>query len=682
MLTASGLQWWVEFLKFIFAVFIAFYIPGSLLLPSKTTKSPLVHSAIAILVGLTLWGWQEFIFGYLTLRNLTYLYLVFCVTVWIFKRKQKIFDSLSPKKQTDLLLLFLVLLGVFIQTLPLWHNGIHFQGKGLIFSGGNIEDNLWHASLTNEITKRFPPFGPGLSGILMRNYHYWSNLTIAALARVFKLPLFPTQFHFFPLLISFLLGISTISLSKILNFNKKITRLFVFFNYFGGDLIYLFLIILRRGQNFFRMSSLEDGVKFLYNPPRAFSFVIALGGISLFMLWQKKKKTSFGLLSMLLLSSTTGFKIYTSIFFAFGISILALIALLKREWKNFTIFLSFYLLFAIIYLPVNVGAGSLIWAPFSIVNNFIVQPTLGLKRWEMARMIFLEDKKYLYNLIFEIAFTLFFLVGILGTKLLGFFQSPFFVIKKLGKNLTILLLVGIFLSTIGGLFFVQTTGGANTFNFLVSAFLFVSILTSLSVVYWQQKLPKYLSSLFVISVILLTIPRVSFETIRNIKNFFKPEGFLISNEEIELYKSIDKPPSLFSRAAVDPNHWVGRNTPYVSLFVNRPLLVSGNGLLKHFRLDINKEEKSQSLIFNTHNEKILARELLTNRIKYVILYEDHSIKATESAYFTSVLIKNKSGTVLEVNREKLIKRLLDYYFKKQGGEVYIQKLFYDLLEEQ
>lgn len=660
MFTAVGFHWWLEFLKFILAVFIAFYIPGSFFLASKN-KSSLVNFTLSVLIGLVLWGWQEFVFGYISLRDLTYFYLVFGAVVWTFKVRPKkltsfwVFIKNLSLKEVDWRLFCLVFLGVFIQAFAVWSNGVYSQQKGLFFIGGNLEDNLWHASLTYEMARRFPPFGPGLSGVLMRNYHYWSNLVIAGFVRVFKLPLFPTQFQFFPLLISFLLGMVTISLGKILNFGKNITRLFVFFNYFGGDLIYLFLIFLRSIPELFVMSSLEDGAKFFHNPPRAFSFVIALGGICLFIFWQQNKKDLLsGFLSMFLLASTTGFKIYTSIFFAIGILILISFAFLKRDWKNLFILSSFYILAALIYLPTNSQAGGLVWAPFSIVNNFIMQPWLGLDRWEQARVIFFEDKKYLHNLVFETVFTSFFLLGILGTKILGFFQSPFYLFKRLGKELTIILLAGIFLSLIGGIFFIQATGGANTFNFLVSVFLFSSILVALSVDFWQKKLPKFLSLFLIILIILLTIPRVSHETILNIKKFLKSEGFLITNEELELYDFVNNQPSS-SGVAIYPNDKIGKATPYVSLFINnKPLLLSGRGLLKHFRLEgIEEKEGAQEVIFKSPFEKNVARELLVNQIAYIILYDNQSLKATPSAYFTNLVMKNKKGTVLEVDNQRL-----------------------------
>lgn len=641
--------------KFIFAVFAAFYLPGSFFLPKKTFKSKLNYLTSSIIIGLVLWGWQEFVFGYLSVRYLSYFYLAFFFLAWLFKRSKKL-SFAKIKIQIDKILLLIVTIGVIIQIIPICKNGINFQNKGLIFNGCNTEDNLWHASLSREIIRRFPPNGPGLSDIPMRNYHYWSDMVIASLVRVFKLPLFQTQFQFFPLLISLASGIAIISLCHALRFSLKTTRLIAFFNYFGGDLIYLVTLLVKRNfSGLFKMSSLEDGARFLCNQPTAFSYITALGGLSLFVLWRKKKNNLLGLLSMLLLSSTIGFKIYTNLFFVPGILLLSTISFFKKRWSELFLFSSFFLFSLIIYLPTNSGAGGLVWTPFSIVNNFIVQPNLGLIRWEMARIIFFNDKKYLINYMFETVFTFIFLVSILGTKIFGFLQSPRFLFNKLGRELNLVFILGTFISLIGGIFFIQTTGGANTFNFLVSVLLFNSILAGLSFEYWQKKLPKTIALFLLYILILLTLPRVTFETINHIKNFLKPDGFLLTNEELKLYEFINQDSSKNFVVAIDPNHYLGRNSPYVSIFLNRPLLLSGNGLLKHFRLEVEEKEKSQTLIFKSNKGEIIAEELLANQIKYIFLYDNHRLNATESAFFTSIAEKNVAGTVLKVHPEKILK---------------------------
>lgn len=651
MLAATGIEWWIGAVKFCFAVLIGFYIPGRIILPLSDKKEPLTRLTLSLIIGLVLWSWQEFAFGYLGIRWLTYFYLAACLVIWLKNHRFKIPRFNLKKSSWGLILL--VALGTFCQTMPLWKNGTIGNKNKLVFYGGNIEDNLWHASLTKSLVKHFPPFAPGLPGTLMKNYHYWSNMTLAGLIRTFKLPLFPTQFQYSTLFIAVLLGLVSISLARSLNLHKKAILFLVFFNYFGGDLIYLLLLIFNPAVNPFSMSSLEDGTKFLYNPPRAFAFVISLGGLTLFKLWQKEKKTLLGLISMLVLATTTGFKIYLAIFFSIGIGFLALRALLKKNWRQTLVFGTFFLLAAIIYLPTNYAAGGLVWAPFTIVNNFIVQPNLNLIRWEQARMIFLNDQKYLHNLIFEICFTTLFLTAILGTKILGLLQPPKYVKRQIGTSLCWLIYLGLIFSFFLGIFFIQATGGANTFNFLVNIFLFLSLLTTLSLQYWQTKLPRLVTILIAV-IIAATLPRVIYETTRNLQLFFNPqEVFSISQEEQQIYQETASYQANLRRVVIDKDHYLGRNTPYVSLFIDRPLLVAGNGLLNHFRLPIGQEEKTQEIIFNSPQEELVARQIAANQVGFIILYDGHVLNATESAFFAQPIIKNNRGTLLKIDKSKL-----------------------------
>lgn len=440
--SVSGFSWWLNLGKFIIAIFFSFFIPGSLFLNSKKFPAKIIFLTLSELLGMTLFAWQEFIFGYLKQRNFTYFYLLICSIFWF----KKYFRDIIPTKKwakinvvlilknLDFLAILIVLLGVFVQVMPLWKNGI-WTKQGFLFFGGNTSDNLWYVTLTKELVNRFPPLEPGLPGIELKNYHYWASLLIAGIVRIFGLPLFTTQFQFFSLLISFLLALSLISFSQIIFLKRNALLWLLFFGFFGGDFFYLILLILNRNQDIFALSSLEDGAKFLYNPTRAFSFVIALGGLSFFALWQRRKKEFYlGLLSMFLLASTIGFKVNIALFFFPGILTLLIFQLFKKNIKEALILVSFFLFFFLVYFPTNAQAGGLIWAPFTLVNEFIVQPSLNLGRWELARRIFLADNKYLKNLVFEFSFTAIFVVGILGTKIISFSKIRFFLLEDLADN--------------------------------------------------------------------------------------------------------------------------------------------------------------------------------------------------------------------------------------------------------
>src|SRR5258708_1221566 len=74
------------FIYFFITIFIAWYLPGNFFL-RKVLHDKFQRRVIATLAGMALWGWQGFIFGYLEMRWLTYFYIIFFLTLYLFDRR-------------------------------------------------------------------------------------------------------------------------------------------------------------------------------------------------------------------------------------------------------------------------------------------------------------------------------------------------------------------------------------------------------------------------------------------------------------------------------------------------------------------------------------------------------------------------------------------------------------------
>ena len=280
------------------------------------------------------WAWQGFIFGYLGFRFLSYIYLLLFFILYIRNFK---FRKNLPKIKIDYIIVFLVAVGVFIQLVPVIGFGLEFN-KGTYLCCANNDDFLFHVALTDSLVNKIPPFEPGMSGVLVKNYHYWSNLVIAELVRIFKLPAFFTQFQYMNLFLSLFLGLTVLTFANLLKISKTFVRWLVFIIYFGRDGIFLLLLILDKSlTNLRNVLSLEDGSTFLYNPPRAFSIVIVFAALSLLVIWIREKNKYAGVLSIFLFAGTVGFKVYTNLFFFIGLSFLFIYFLYKKQYKNLTI---------------------------------------------------------------------------------------------------------------------------------------------------------------------------------------------------------------------------------------------------------------------------------------------------------------------------------------------------------
>jgi len=645
---------WLYFLLFFVAIFIAFFIPGDLIL-RRLPLSLFQRFVIGIILGMVLWGWQGFVFGYLGFRYLSYLYLLTVFILWV--KTSKLRERLRlPEKftslKTNLILVVLVGIGSLIQITIVWFNGVAFNSSGLYFCCGNASDNLFHLALTNEITKHFPPFEPGMFGVLVRNYHYWSNLIVAELVRVFRLPLIATQFQYSTVFVSVFLGLSAIVFGQIIKLGKTFIVWLVLFLYFGGDLIFLLLFFLGKGLNF-NMSSMEDGSKFLANPPRAFSIIVFFAGISLLILWIKKKDLRTGLLMALLLGSLIGFKVYTGIFALSGLAILGIYFLVKRNFRMLLPLIITLVISIIIYLPVNKGAGGLYLTGFWLFENFIVQPTLGLEHLELARRIFIEHRNWIRVFQSELIFFSLFVFSIFGSKLIGLLQSKK-SLSLLPRELNIFLISGIIISAFTGFFFQQRSGGANTFNFLVSVFIFGSIYTSLACFYWLGRIKnRSLKWFFILLIILFTIPRVVVEWKNNINNILSHKGFIIENAELEGLDFLRKKTDRNSIVFVDNRKFPMSNTsPYISFLTDRPIFLSGLGILNSHGIDISERLKLAQIVVVSREVEIVKKVLLDNKIKYILMSAQDELPTERTAYFFKNVFQNQRIKILEIDMSK------------------------------
>lgn len=475
------------FFYFLVCIFFAFFIPGDLSI-GKLQLPVGQRLILATIVGMVLWAWQGFIFGYLQLRYLTYAYLLLTALFWFAPKVKKATWLARARefkvwKNFDFIAATIIVVGVFVQMVPVGGFGLQFD-KGIFLCCANKSDLLFHLGLTRSIVNNMPPYEPGMYGVLVQNYHYWSNLVVAELTRVFALPVLHTQFQFIPLFVSVFLGLSAFVFGQIASISRLFTKWLLFFLYLGGDgILYLLLLLGKDPSKLASVSSLEDGSSFLINPPRAFSIVIAFAAFSFLLLWQKERKDRMAMLSAVLTGTLIGFKVYTGIFGLIGLTTILVYLLFNKKLKEASIMLFAYFLSAVIYFSTNAGSGGLIWVPFHLPINFIVQSSFGLINLELARQVYIDHHNYFRAFLQELFFTFVFLLSTMGTKAIGFLQSRHSFLR-LDTLFTVFLWSGMLVSLFLGIFFIQQSGGSNTFNFIVSFWIFLSIPTALSLNYW------------------------------------------------------------------------------------------------------------------------------------------------------------------------------------------------------
>ncbi len=652
MLGFLSFSFWLYFFYFILAIFLAFYIPGNVLI-KRLSLSVFPTTVLSFLAGMTLWGWQGFVFGYIGIRWMSYPYLLFFFILWFHANHKSItsirkWKVLFKKKSIDYILVFLVFFGVMLQLSSVWFTGI-FTSKGLSFCCGNVPDNLLQLAITNQVVKNFPPLEPGMFSSVIQNYHYWDSLVMGELIRVFRLPLIATDFQYMTVFISLFLGFSAITFSYLLGLGKIFARWIVFFLYFGGDFVWLLVGILR-GRDLFAMHPLESGQQFLENIPRAIAVIVFFAFVSIFLLWIRKKDRLSGFLMAIFAATLIGFKIYIGLFVFFGLGALGLFDLFKRYYSMIVALILAALLGLLIYLPVNSQAGGLYFVGTWRFENFILQGYFGsLPKLELSRAVYIAHHSFLRVISYELFYATFFIVAIFGTKLLGLIQNKKSM-RLIPKELHTVLITGIIISAIIGMFFNQTVGGSNTFNFIVSVFIIGSIYTALACYYWLSGKKSLLRTVIIIAIVSLTAIRGFNQAYNNLSSIIRGSAFTIYPKELNAIKLLDLEKDTSKLVIVDPAISMDFQAPYLSFLTDKKMFLSGQvDELDAHGINYSQRLKVRNTIFSGTDPAAVGTALLNNNIGYVYMLSKDSLSSTDTAEFTNVLINNGTIRILKVN---------------------------------
>ncbi len=607
---------------FLLAVFLAFFIPGNIFL-KKFNLPAIPKICLSILLGISLWVLQGFILGYLGLRDLTYLYLLISIMIWI---KLNYSSSLRiPKlkinhEKEDLIITIILIAGVGLQILSIIGNAV-FIKQGLFFCCGGA-DALFHASLSKQLISNFPPFEPGISGYVLHNYHFLSNLVVADLVRIFHLPFLLTEFQLIPILMSILLGLSAYTFASLLKTGKIYTIFFLFFIFFFSDVLYL-LTLITTGQINFNVSTIETSLSLWVSYTRYFGIVLFLGSISFLLLWIKNKEFKYLIPMILVSGALIGFKVYFGIMFLCGLGALLIYFALKKDSKTVIYLTLPFIISLILYISVNNGSGGLIFTGFWRVEDFAANKNLGLINLELARRIFVISgniKSYVFDILFLLTY-LFFSAGILLTSFLNSKNN----LKKIDLSLNIFLFFSFIGTFILGMFFIQKTGGSNSSQFLISIFLIGTIYASLffSSLFTKRNIAL---KLVIIFLIILALPKTLYTAHNDFNKLYKEQGMIINNSYLKSFSYLNNFTSESSVIIVDKD--LG-NVCLILPFMTNDISYScsfGSPGDRGINIETIEKEQEKILAGGTTNSKadfILTSKEIKNK---KLIYKDNGLR--------------------------------------------------------
>jgi len=630
---------------FVFLSFIpAFYIPGRVILGKNIVLKGLSLQIVSIIIGISFWAWQGFVFGTLNIRWFTYLYLGFCLLIYI---KNKYINEIRldfSYKKIDAITVLIIILGIFAQTFPYFFMGITTT-EGLRFNALNNVDHIWHASLVRELVTRFPPNEPAISNIELKDYHYWYNLVAAELVRIFRLPFFQTQFIGLYSLSSFLLaGIGYLIAKEI--YNKRLfINLSLFFLFFIGDISHLITYILQRKFIFTILSLANDATRFNDSPAFAFSIIIGLAALYLIILYKDKLNLKLTIIISLMFISLLEFKVYTGITFITGLASLCAYYMIKKKFLYGLLFIIASLFGGLIFFSSTSSSAGIFLLPFELPRSFIAQKEFGLFDWELRWHIFYDHNNYIRLLQYGIYMSLIYLLTQLGVLFIGLIpiKKSLFLLKA---EITIFLYSVVGTGIILALFFYQKVGGANIWEFLLPVIIVLCFLAALNLTILIENKNKFLTLICISLVLILVLPRWIYTVKVNTKNELFTDFHGVRTNELESYSYIKN--NVLDEDVI----LVMSDTEYLSyssktkMITGKQFYLSGKGVRQKATTEINRRLNIINSITSGMLNEVID-ELRNDKVRYLYYYGCAPLNILENRNL-KVVFRNTDATILKI----------------------------------
>lgn len=547
----TDLSFWFSALFFLLAAFVSWFIPGWVVLSQVSWKNQGLKATLSLPVGLALWGFQGYVFGYLDLRLLSFLYLFVCTIVFFQQQRQERWKSFAHLWQvirgTPLWIHLAIVLSAGAQVLAHVGSGLR-TSQGVMFYFVNSVDGMMHIAYIQELARRFPPQEPGAAGFALQNYHYWSDLVLADIHRVWQIPIIHLFFQFAPVLLALWSMLLVTQVVRFLGGNKRAIVVALFLFGFGSDATYLLTQALH-GTWGSTVASLDTGPSFFFNIPQVFARFIFLASFLLFLESWQRKSWRLIVLTCLLIASLFGFKVYYALYAICGFcSVVAfevvktfiqyvrkntLLQSFRYTWSQQGPMMAAVALLAglslLVYLPTNSGAGGLTFSYFEWPRRLLSAENIDYADWFLRMQVY-EAAGNLRNIfLFNLWAVFLTFVAIYGTRMFGLL--PLFRVKDENWARTLLLfLPANLIFILLGLFTLQTSGGLNIFNFLIVPILSLNILAAFSLAQLPSKIFVPVFAVFA----LLTLPRSFLQLEDFVDRYSRAKtDLVITNEQLE-----------------------------------------------------------------------------------------------------------------------------------------------------
>jgi hypothetical protein len=486
----------IEILLFIFLLITVFYIPGRYVLRLFRFEHSdfMTTLLLSFTIGICQYMSAMYFLSWIGVERVFYI-LPFIAAFFEFqKSKQELFLALKSWKP-DRIILLILLAGTIVMSYIMYRSGMADADNNLLFYGVNAVDAIWHITLIENLARNFPPTHPGLSEIPLRGYNFFYDLLLANIHKLYPFSVLDLFFRYFSVTLALLFGIATIVLARFLKMGQVATVTFLFLSYFVQGLGTSTLPFL--GVTYH--SPIVQSAANMVDPNVILSIVFLYAAIILLF----SKKPSY--LVVIILAVLPMIKIYTALLAFLGVGVIALVAILHvRDFRHVRILVISGLLAAVLYLPVNLGAGALLFTPFLLYKHFMESGTaIPEYQWILKYQVYEEHRNYLRIVqLYLIALFVFFIPS-LGIRLVSIFSIRGLLKKKFYSMQNIFLLTVIAAGFIIPSLFIQSIAVFVVVQFMWIIYILLLIPTSFTIgkLLGKVTLPKVI----ITSVFLLVV---------------------------------------------------------------------------------------------------------------------------------------------------------------------------------
>lgn len=642
---------------FLIISLITFTLPSYVILRLINYKSRgfLEDFTIASIFGIAFFTISTYILSFLHLRFFIWIIPILGILILVKTISRINFAFIKEKINSNKFLLLILFLGIIFQVAVNAPSGMEYK-DGIYFYSSHGHDGIWHLSLMERLKKdEFPFKNPEFLSKPLQNYHFFSDLLMSEVSRLYKFSNLDIYFRFMPVVFSLLLGLSSFLLVRKWIGSKVAGFWSIFFVYFAGSFGYFLTIPQNHnlsGETIFWVSQTHS---VLGNPPHASAFIIFIAFLISFFNYSKERNKTYFWLSIFFGAVIIEFKVYAGLLILGGLLLTGIFELIiKRKFEILGLFIYTLIFSLIIYLPNSKNSQEfLVFEPWWFIRTMVVAPDrLNWLDLELRRQTYIYEGNWKRVIQVEATAFLIFLFGNLGMRFIGFFTYFKLLLKGIYKEYFNLFFISVTTASfLIPVLFLQKGVVWNTIQFNQYFLLFFGFLAAIT----TAELIKFLKFNFlkiIVSavIIILSVPTQVGLLLQFYTNQPLSKLTFESLDSLSYLRSISLPSDIILTAPFDkfsgseiyppkPIHnWY--DTGYVSAFSGRTTLLSDEEQIKIMGYKIDELLKEREEAFSNESGEKLEDFAKKYSARYLYLESDQGLLNVPKSF---ELIYDKGG---------------------------------------